>query len=108
MTLNETWKRCLAMWRWIVARRKEGDERDVWNLKDAYLAEFDPDADPLNKCYFCQYNVVFPVSSYCANCPGVLVDPAFNCMSNEYHFQLHPEAFLSELERLNALRGEDE
>ena len=55
LSLNNTWKYCMRMWRWIADRIKAGDKRSVEDLKKAWLQNHDIRYIE-NDCFFCDYD----------------------------------------------------
>lgn len=105
LTLNETWKLCLAMWRWIARQVRAGrNDVDVSKLKDEWLAKkgFDP-MEILHSCFFCHYTTDSDLED-CEQCPGRKVDPYFGCCGGKYYYRFHPIAFYNKLVRLNRKR----
>lgn len=100
LTLNETWKRCLRMWRWIVKEWEKDNTQIVGILKEIWLEKYDPDANLEYDCYFCNYYM----ESNCSNCPPVLVNKKFRCWNSSYSFDCKPNKFLAKLEQLNKIR----
>ena len=112
LTLDETWKRCLSMWRWIVKRRRAGSCLSVNTLKAQWLKAHDPYTNLLSDCYFCQWFRVHTKAvrrlpgtlGGCLGCPGQKVDSHFACETPEYDYRYQPVAFLCKLEQLNRKR----
>ena len=102
MTLNESWERCLKMWRWIGAQIRNGDVCSVDVLKEDYIEIFDPGAE--GTCYFCEYDTEHCNEEGCSQCPGRLVDLLFYCDKEGYHYWREPLAFLAKIEELNKIR----
>ena len=105
LTLNQTWSRCIAMWRWIVEQLKIRPEASVDSLKREWLRVHDPVRDLSGNCYFCAWVCAHKnEDNTCVNCPGVQIDPQFSCESTAYHYIYNPAAFLRKLEQLNKKR----
>ncbi len=98
LTLDETWRLCLSMWRWIAKQKKEGVGTNVDNLKHEWLAKHYP-RYVQNNCFFCGYAAVF-----CPKCPGRLVDESFLCDNTEYSYFGKPIKFYNKLVSLNRKR----
>ncbi len=105
LTLDETWKRCLSMWRWIAKQRKSGRQQTVPGLKCEWLQVNDPHAHLGADCYFCEYMETHRSQGKdkCPGCPGCRVDPTFSCLGTPYDYH-DPIKFLRKLEQLNRKR----
>ena len=101
MTLNETWKNCLAMWKWIAEQIRTGDKRSVDELKRAWVRDHGFE-DVMYYCFFCDY--VVSKSANCGACPARLIDPKFGCRRAEYDFFDEPIKFYEKLVALNKER----
>ena len=100
MTLDQTWKKCIAMWVKIV---KNLDKGTVYELKQKYV-----DDGTLCNCYFCQYNVDHGgIEGRCDECPGRLVKKGFNCAKGTYSYQTKPKKFLEKLLELDEIRRQN-
>lgn len=113
LTLDETWEQCLAMWKWISRRVGMSDDRDVEDLKMAWLLlngyvleNSDGNKGACNDCFFCEYDNQRPGKSINNDCfcPGRKVDKDFSCHNREYNHSDKPRAFYAELKRLNKIR----
>lgn len=100
LTLNETWRLCLSMWRWIAKQWREGTELTVGQLKRLWLEKHEHEGVYLN-CFFCEYRYS---RGNCENCPGALVDSAFRCGNSEYEWCKNPIGFYNKLRSLNRKR----
>ena len=116
LTLNETWKECLRMWKWIVEQRqKELDALDpVFLLKRRWLNNNDY-YGITNDCFFCKYahkkdgygDITIPEGSReikCSKCPGRLVAKRFSCQNMAYDWYFKPEKFYQKLLQVNQQR----
>ena len=111
LTLDETWRLCLSMWRWIAKQKREGSRKRTDVLKREWLRlhKIPTDAQPNNACYFCEYNNEHnrggnqDTDTGCT-CPGNRIDKKFDCCHSEYHFYKHPIAFYNKLVSLNRKR----
>lgn len=104
LSLNETWKLCLQMWKWIAGQRKKGNKDCVGALKFQWLKEHDFDYWGINcRCFFCEY-ANQPGRRGCKNCPAVLVSPRFGCENTTYDYWDNPIAFYNKLVSLNKKR----
>lgn len=112
MTLNETWKNCLRMWKWIVEQiddKKQLNDNNYDNhfmphLKEEFLKKHHFTKKIESDCFFCEYSNRGCKSFNCRKCPGIKVDPNFDCLDSSYHFMLNPQKFYRKLLRLNARR----
>lgn len=92
LSLDETWEKCLRMWKWI-------DERwDGLKNVDSLKAQYNGVHDLSINCHFCMYTFG------CAGCAGRLVDPGFSCYNKEYCYDKKPKEFYQKLLELNAVR----
>ena len=115
MNLEDTWKLCLSMWRWIAKEWKSGNKQSTailkkqWIEKHGYISEvgnWTPSfaAD----CFFCDYawkysnDESFP--DYCRLCPAKKIDKGFQCQSSDYNYDNKPIAFYNKLRSLNRKR----
>jgi hypothetical protein len=103
MNLNETWKLCLQMWKWV-AKNYNGSI-SVNYLKERWCEEHDfaGDKQPENSCFFCDY-VEERGRDECELCPGRKVDPDFDCYDEKYSFDCKPKEFYKKLVQLNKKR----
>ena len=105
LTLDQTWIKCLKMWKWVVKHHHKNRD-DVINLKYSYLKMCHIEPYQIsNLCYFC--NVAISAGYACENCPGKLVDPIFNCRNPKYNYCKKPEKFLAKLKQLNKQKRKD-
>jgi len=108
ITLNETWKRCLAMWQWIVKELKARPEADISELKEEWVDKNHPEDLAGTLCYFCDWHNAHRKAKGqgcclgCPGCPGCLVSPRFNCYKAGWG--TNPARFLRTLKRLNKKR----
>ena len=101
-TLNQTWTLCLRMWRWIAKVWTPGGPI-IYELKVQWLKsnKFGGAFGLKSHCFFCEFQ---KDTGGCSQCPGVLVNPYFNCYDDRYHHKHKPAAFYKELLRLNRIR----
>ena len=109
MNLNETWRLCLSMWRWIAEEQKRGNNKLVLSLKVEWLQKHGFEEDFIeNDCFFCRYAVVHKArvrnTVGCSDCPGTKVDRLFTCFDNDYSYYYKPIAFYNKLRALNRKR----
>jgi hypothetical protein len=106
MTLNETWKNCLRMWKWIVEQIDDDTDNLCLTvcLKVDFLNKYHFKKEIKSDCFFCEYDDSRNGDN-CNKCPGFLVDPTFSCMDPVYGFHRNPQLFYKKLLRLNARRN---
>jgi hypothetical protein len=105
MTLNQTWKNCLRMWKWIDKTWQLG--MDIEALKEEWLNKYKPQLEIDSNCFFCDYEAQHNTNEIllcCKFCPGKLVSSRFSCMNKTYHYQNHPKKFYKKLLQLDAKR----
>lgn len=123
MNLDQTWKACLHTWSIINQYLKLDSHKNccIDRLKTRALPN-DQQNMMLN-CHFCEYadkafmrwqakqkrlgKKVFSFSdnkNMCSFCPGVKVDPDFNCMGTKYHYRDEPFEFYAKIQELNKIR----
>lgn len=103
MTLKETWKECLRMWKWIAENSGNGGMLD---LKNIWLS-INGFGHIINSCFFCDYAKKHRGScncGYCTNCPAQKIDPDFCCQNPGTHWAKNPEEFYELLVKLNKKR----
>lgn len=104
LSLNDTWKYCLRMWKWIAERRKEGDKRSVNVLKEVWL-EGKNFGYIINDCFFCNYDTYSKrYKDACTGCPSRRIDKFFHCTNYSYSYIKRPMQFYKQLVKLNRLR----
>ncbi len=101
--IAEVWKLCLQMWDDIFDL-----PGDIHENKETWMIENDFEK-VMNACFFCQFahDEYFKPENHgsmCDFCPGVLVDPKFNCVEVEYDYRRHPKEFRRRLHQLNKKR----
>ncbi len=102
LTLDQTWKLCLSMWRWIAKQIREGSEKSVAELKAQWATKHGYE-ELHNLCFFCAW--VKPAGRYCAgDCPGEKVEKNFDCNNAKYDYEDEPIAFCNKLVSLNRKR----
>lgn len=106
LTLDETWEKCLKMWRWIVKQIKLHPYSNVEVLKRKWLKKYGF-GKIYNDCFFCDYTFKH-ASIECDKCPAFLVDRYFHCTSNEYCWEKKPAEFLKKITELNKQRLKQE
>lgn len=108
MTLDQTWRACLAMWKWVADEWVA--DRSVKSLKKDWLrANIGTNWNLQADCFFCQYRKEHKTlgDGVCATCPGMLVDEDFGCESAAYKYDTKPKQFYQKLLELNAKRTGD-
>lgn len=115
LNLDETWRLCLQMWRWIDEQIEKHDMH-CWenhNLKSLWLKKQRIKRHVLMNCFFCDYAekrngllVKDNNSNYnCPECPARLVNRKFNCEKwKSYCWCDNPRAFYVKLVALNKIR----
>ena len=101
-TLNQTWKHCLAMWKWIAKEIKTGSTKCVELLKVQWLEDNGFD-DIYMDCFFCHYDTQRN-GWLCDDCPGKKVSGRFNCIWETCHYYDEPVKFYKKLLQLNRKR----
>ena len=99
LSLDETWKNCLKMWRWIAKEKKANSRLWVNVLKRKWLLRHNFSGPIRSHCFFCEYAV-----QDCIQCPARKIDRDFWCMNSEYHHRRRPADFLREITCLNKIR----
>ena len=108
MTLNQTWKNCLRMWKWI-DKVWEFDGAPVEVLKAVWMDDHGFEATIEEDCFFCEYDVqqgceIEEDIDRCTYCPGVLVNALFHCTRKSYNYAEQPRKFYKKLLELDAKR----
>ncbi len=109
LTLNETWRLCLSMWKWIAKQKRAGTLKDTYNLKVEWLQKHWVGKDVYDECFFCDYQIQHRKREYegasdCPGCPGALVDKWFDCYHSGCDWFYNPIAFYNKLVSLNRKR----
>lgn len=103
LTLNQTWKYCLQMWKWIAEQIKIDHTQSVSELKRLWLKNNKFHTLHLrSRCFFCAYASHF--GNTCDNCPAKLIDKNFHCINQEYNYEFATIKFYQKLVRLNKKR----
>ena len=100
LTIDEAWKYCLEMWKWI--SENANSESYVGVLKVEWLEEHAPQFENMYcNCFFCEYNDQTCSDLSCANCPGRVYgsDTVLWCARNDIHYKHKPKEFYAELLR---------
>ena len=110
MTLDETWKNCLSMWRWIAKQKQIGEEA-IAELKGMWLSKHGHRTTMWYNCFFCErarggYTKEFlsEANTHCPKCPARKIDNDFSCLASEYHHETKPKAFYNKLVSLDRKR----
>ncbi|MHA1167116.1 MAG: hypothetical protein ACTSRU_04800 [Candidatus Hodarchaeales archaeon] len=105
LTLKNTWRMCIEMWRYVSKRSIPG-KNDVENLKKEWLkTRYQGKYSCIgNGCFFCEYGLRSWKNrkSTCLNCPGFLVDESFNCMCDDYNYGNEPVKFYKKILELHS------
>ena len=101
LSLDETWRRCLKMWKWIV---ENSDNDDVPCLKKRYFQENRRFKEPEELCYFCEYDEHHYKKITCETCPGRMIDESFDCCDSDYYYKDRPKVFYKKLLELDKKR----
>ncbi len=108
LKLDDTWKYCRAMWKWIVKVRKSGSRKSVDSLKSEWLADSIFGTQKIDSdCFFCEYYITNrrgPDNDCFTRCPGAKIDPGFSCTCSDYHYEDDPEAFYKKIVQLDRIR----
>ena len=108
-SLDETWKLCKSMWRWVAEHYTE--YFDVCDAKCAWLEQHGFAEDSIwANCFFCDYNHEDQDNERdfcCVACPGSLVDLSFSCYNLDYNFEQEPKEFYNKIRRMDYARKRD-
>lgn len=97
MNIDEVWKNCIEMWKYI-SENYGGSLENVKALKGEWLEDHGF-KNIKNNCFFCEVAM-----GTCGNCPGRLVDKSFSCLREEYDWCEKPVEFYNKICELNAIR----
>ena len=110
LNLDETWRLCLKMWKWITKEeRKAGDNLSVWALKRRWMDKHGFE-DVYQNCFFCEYNIKHKIGKSfkypldCHLCPVRRIDSTFYCEDGKIDWDEDPIEFYEKLLRLNKIR----
>lgn len=104
LTLKETWRLCLSMWRWIAKQIRAKNAAPIWMLKEEWLKTHGfALGNVWANCFFCQYDLEH--AGDCSSCPGRKVDQDFDCREALYHYRYNSIAFYNKLVSLNRKRA---
>lgn len=116
MTDDQIWEQCIDIHQMIVrkcAERKLSlytQPLFITSLKIKWYKQHPELPNNSNTyCLFCEKDSEPHVKGatlniICEHCPGVQIDPAFDCRYSAYDYRTKPYAFLNELKRLNKIR----
>lgn len=109
LTLDQTWKLCISMWRWIAKMLRDGSRKSIDNLKIQWLKAHqyelgENDEYMTLNCFFCEYDEQQQRKGNCHFCPGKKVDEIFSCTNSMYCWSSDPIAFYNKLVSLNRKR----
>jgi len=103
-TLAQTWKYCLAMWKWI-AENYDSEFNTVRQLKEQWMKENGFRLKyTYTDCFFCDYSNRQKDIECEVSCPGAMVAPGFHCGADAYHFDEKPKKFYQKLLRMDRKR----
>ena len=103
MLIDKVWELCLKLWDSIYDKPGSVcDNKATWMIENGFEGI-------RNDCFFCQFahdEYLKPENhgSMCDFCPGVLVDPKFDCTNFEYHCANNPKRFRQRIQQLNKKR----
>jgi hypothetical protein len=106
LTLEQTWRECLRMWKYVAAKATKGC--DVPGIKERWCE--DRGIHPHCECFFCEYACARLegktdfLYNRCSHCPGRKVDPEFDCFARAYSWEARPKTFYRKLVALNRKR----
>lgn len=109
LTLDETWRECLRMWKFIAKERRKNRTIHPGTLKAKWFKRYYKGRRrPSHLCFFCGYDDHYG-SRQCSSCPARLVDSNFGKYGCEvfscyYNWQMRPIAFYNKLVSLNRKR----
>ncbi len=108
LTLDQTWKLCLSMWRWIAKKMKANKRLDVHDLKEQWLEIHGfKDGSVLCDCFFCEYDRNQGRISKCVTCPGTKVSKINGklwCQNKNADWRCDFSTFYNKLRSLNRKR----
>jgi len=111
LTLDQTWKKCLSMWRWIAKQKREGSSKDGVGLKHEWLENHGWQQFKIQEnCFFCERAVLLightdTLGVGCSGkCPAQKIEKDFDCQVNGCHWAYDPIAFYNKLVSLNRKR----
>lgn len=101
--LDQCWKNCLRMWKWIAKNWKRSD--NVVALKRKWLEKNGFTYGSIAAlCFFCDHARLASCTVDCRKCPGKLVNSRFYCMNESYNYYEKPKKFYAKLLHLDAIR----
>lgn len=108
MTIDEIWKYCLAMWKWIAkqseSERFKSGEINLADLKVEWLEKHGPGYYIIGDCFFCHWNNKKGSGGPCKCCPGKAVDKSFICNDLRWDYFSKPKEFYEKLLKMNKKR----
>ncbi len=103
LNLDETWRLCLMMWKWIAKQKKAGNTSNVYLLKRTWLKKHGYKGNTVDgDCFFCEYTRQY--SSNCYYCPPGKIEAGFRCDDKNCSYYDNPIFFYKKLLRLNKIR----
>ena len=99
--LDEIWKLCKSMWRWVAEHIDEFNgnvpkAKSVWLNDHGFVGSKRPRSD----CFFCDAAGV----GSCEFCPGYDIDPAFDCGDSDYSHYTKPKKFYNKIRSMDRKR----
>jgi hypothetical protein len=110
ITLAEAWEKCIGQWDHVAQKLTNRSRKAVEILKKDWVASVGSGDSPESDCYFCEYATQHgggfnsADKAACSECPGVKVDPNFDCHEREYNYYTEPIKFRKKLQELHRLR----
>ncbi len=102
LNLDETWRLCLKMWKWVVKQRRSGRKDNIDSLKEEWCDE-NHYQEIILSCFFCEYDKRY--GNQCFSCPARRIEKDFKCHGAvAIHYFFNPEEFYKNLLRLNKIR----
>lgn len=110
LTLDRTWKLCLAQWERGIEQINAGNTKTMWALKREWLKKNGYGrTNIVFDCFFCEYNNQnggHSEGDSCFSCPGKMISKSFDCENNStYNWLDRPLKFYAKLLHLNKKRN---
>ena len=110
MTLDDTWKKCLSMWKWVAKEKRVDPSDNADDLKSRWLRSKGIEG-VFETCFFCDHanrhkkDDDFDYHT-CRLCPARKIEPDFTCCgsNNPHHYHTHSVKFYNKLVSLNRKR----
>lgn len=109
LTLSQTWKNCIRMWKQIDVEWRKleekpddvyrwiGEQKENWMESHGFYGY-------THNCFFCEYSLDSLGTTRCKKCPPVKYNPKFQCKNDKYCWYEKPHQFYKEISRLDAKR----